>query len=49
MNNPRIYEIKYYLNDPYMENWSKLNQLLIPSGISHLQQSYWGNETNQKN
>ena len=41
-----VREIKKLLNNPSIENWRKINDLLIPTEIAHLQSKYWGNVFN---
>jgi hypothetical protein len=36
-----VQEIIWRLNDPSIENWKSINDLLIPTEIAHLQSSYW--------
>jgi hypothetical protein len=37
-----VIDIKFYLNNPNVVNWRKLNELLIPEALADRQDAFWG-------
>ena len=42
INSQIVIDIKFYLNNPNVINWRKLNDLLIPEALADKQEEFWG-------
>jgi hypothetical protein len=46
LNSKIVIDIKFYISNPSVVNWRKLNELLIPDSIRDRQDEYWSNLEN---